>query len=123
MREIIFRGKRTDGGGWVWGSLIQEPHRTRIFTAKDDRSSSLREVLPETVGQFIGEVDKQGTKIFENDIVDFDWDFSNGFEKCREVVKFINGCFCVWESRTDIHVSALDCLVVGNLTDTPELLK
>jgi len=79
MRDIIFRGKRNYNGEWLEGSLIisnlgkpyiypkeiieQDGHHIRF----DDDGSFF--VDPETVGQFTGILDKNGVKIFENDII------------------------------------------------------
>lgn len=68
MREILFKGFRTDGGGWIEGDLLKG-------FAGDENSYTIRshdlyrEVFEDSLGQYTGEKDSKGNKIFENDIL------------------------------------------------------
>ena len=64
MREILFRGKRIDNGEWIEGSLWIIDKFYILTTA----NCVGFEVDPKSVGQYIGENDANGTKIFEDDI-------------------------------------------------------
>lgn len=86
MREILFRGKRIDNGEWVHGQYLKREYSgftdNSIWTPKGTIP-----VKPETISQFIGLTDKNGKKIFENDIVRWD-DMTNGERWRVAVVEF-----------------------------------
>ncbi len=100
MRQIKFRGKRVDNGEWVYGYLMQMHQPDRLFignwnniggeaTIKDELFSSYKEVIPETVGQFIGLLDKHENKIFEGDKVKMHQFLFDGNEHEKEVTGII----------------------------------
>lgn len=76
MRQIKFKAKRLDGKGWVEGSLIRSTTGIKERAYIVDNFSSMSDysvigVDPSTVCQFTGLKDKNGTPIYEGDIVTY----------------------------------------------------
>lgn len=145
MREILFKAKRIDNGEWIIGSLIQTPYlgsmRSWISSEQDDKTR-LRsistyqaewrafEVKTDTVCQYTGLTDKNGQKIWENDVVAY-WDTystENGYAEADCVGKVIwdneTLSFQVTERLSAESYEVLDeCSVIGNVFDNPELIN
>ena len=132
-REILFKAKRIDNGEWVEGqyAYITNPltedgkpikhlicNGTNIFNNLID---------PDTLCQYTGLTDKDGKKIWENDILRRDgyWDirieFENGVFMVRNTdkVQYINRVVYTPISIFDINVYE----VIGSIFDNPELLE
>lgn len=138
MREILFKAKK-DNGEWVEGCLIIDYVSGQYFIHQNGNSVNespkigeegcLRflafEIDPNTLCQFTGLTDKNGKKIWENDIVDTFEESSK--EILRNVVKFEDGCFKVFKEHylpMDLDsYEKTDLKVVDNIFDNPELLE
>ena len=136
MREILFRGKRIDNGKWVEGrygeyTLISGKSVPCISILNEVVCGSIcYDVEASTIGQFTGLTDKNGKKIFEGDICEFDNDEPDESERytnyaiqwdcvnCKYVV--VDGRNC--EDCLDIFF-AKHAEVIGNIYDNPELLE
>lgn len=132
MREILFRGKKVDNGEWVEGYYVYDEseqitehpaayiHHLNRHPCGWDLIPF--EVIPETVGQYTGLTDKNGTKIFEGDILTAH--FVSNRSKQHFKVIFENGAFLFDNGSVKVPVWDIYCLkIIGNIHDNPELLK
>lgn len=126
MREILFRGKRKDNGKWVYGNYAFTDNNGKRHFIFQNKAFEF-EVVPETVGQYTGLLDKNGKKIFEGDIlrvvyhpeqdVIIEWsDGSFGFRRANKPKDYVY-------SNTRYMQNAVGRLkIVGNIYDSPKLL-
>ena len=126
MREILFRGKgdkKYNDGVWYYGVPIRDFEGDwQICT-----DNSKRTVISETIGQYTGLADKNGTKIFEGDIVDVLYDVNYIGVAAERIgvfeVVFHNGSLMKQKGGVRYHFIPSDkCKVIGNIYDNPELL-
>lgn len=126
-REIKFRGKCTDNGEWVAGSLLQDDYGNCMIVGFIDHHEIWYSVSPETVGQFTGLRDRNGEDIYEGDILHI------GSSKKGKPVAYSNeyAAFGIQYPDRDFFPFAHDlqdisetCYeVIGNIHDNPELMK
>lgn len=122
MREILFRGKRVDNGEWIEGFYQEYPEG---YVHIQNTSNDWFPVIPETVGQFTGLLDKNGKKIFEGDILDTPrWVVSY----CADTNAGL-GMNAGWYIQRDNFTSWLELensewhVVLGNIHDNPDEIK
>lgn len=149
MREILFRGKRISDGTWVTGSIWIEEDKVfiigKIRYYPDTRDWDTMEyyenhphyttgkipVIPETVCQYTGLVDKNGNKVFEGDILKY-----TPRPNCEIYYKVIwhqeysRFAFVQWSTHkyplyelAEHEKAKYMCEVIGNVNDNPELLE
>lgn len=154
MREIEFRGKRLNVNKWEYGFFVQaldienKPIQNIIIKNWSNVSHIDGRVVQETykielntLGQYTGLKDKNGTKIFEGDIIRMHYFFQNydpltlgAFEDEGEMVgvvkcELLDGFYV--ETLDEHSIGYLQWVqepseeleILGNIYDNPELVK
>lgn len=139
MRDIKFRGKHKNpyGDKWVHGYYAMKDGRHVIIMPHvEDYIKSLNEPKPipqisvehiidvNTLGQYTGLHDKNGTEIYEGDILQILGGFyEQGFYEWNEIVcikDYIYDGFNLMMTINQIGDKSVE--VIGNIYDNPELL-
>ena len=137
MREIEFRGIGVKTGKWIYGSLLvlKSPSGKYAYCEIDANGDVICEVIPETVGQFTGLLDRNGKRIYEGDIMGRLFDDHNE----STIVVYKHGVLCAKTISKEEYrpLNTFECLgpvdvygsrnydftVYGNIHDNPELVK
>ncbi len=123
MRTIKFRAKRIDGV-WVIGGGIWTFRKETALFGEDEHGHPVVHIIdPETVGEFIGLLDKNSKEIYEGSI------FEN--QSGRGIIEWWpeHCCFGARKVGTDqmfiitSQGNTFATEIIGNIHDNPELLK
>ena len=138
MKEILFRAKSKCTDKWVYGSLISTGDYCCILESEEnvhpmdypylDSSlgtidGTLTPVIPKTVSQFTGFMDKDDVKVFEGDVFVHDgkWTYRVYWDEVR------HGFYATSDdpSETDYLGNFFEhnAKVIGNVYDDPEYLN
>lgn len=143
MREILFRGQtrkkgeivKMDGspvpGNWVYGGICQGSGDYSIIYGQA-KESTIDEYVPiekyvvysESIGEYTGLNDKNGTKIFEGDICTIireDGYFEVMYDKMDAKYVFVDPVESLMFDMDTINSCELE--IIGNIFDNPELLE
>ena len=132
MREILFKAKRIDNGEWVEGCYLLSNEKHFIYAEYIEHYCMpviiKAEIDPETLCQFTGLCDKNGNKIWENDILMAHLDESYPEDATYETVEWgVAGWVGHEAGSTDReYLGEFDIKhfeVVGNIFDNKELLQ
>lgn len=119
MREYLFRGIILHPtiilNGWFYGDLIH--FADGLVAIRQQETGEIQHVISETIGQFTGLLDKNGTQVFEGDkariaqtTCNFEIHALVVYEDSRFLLKSLN-------TGTAWDIEAIEFEVIGNIHD------
>lgn len=132
MREILFKAKREDNGEWVEGYYRRIPCMGMLEHYIMPRNPKNRmeqyAIDPDTLCQYTGLTDKNGKKIWENDIVQA---WSEGSNAIGKVIRRVDGLYIMYPAYQKKEFWGVypnkngktTVEVIGNIFDNEELLE
>lgn len=121
MREILFKAKSISTGEWVYGNYaFTDTNGEQHFIFQNKAFE--HEVDKDTICQFTGLTDKNGNKIWENDIVDTH-NRGVGYSRLEKVIYENGGFFPISTHGWECEPDADEIEVIGNVFDNKELLE
>lgn len=137
-REILFKAKSGVSGKWVEGLVFNAGNIQYIYTKpkSDGSRQEIYEVDPDTICQYTGLTDKNGKKIWENDIIKYHFgDYYapvkfGEYQSCFDSTTTCHvGFYVDWDEKRDFRkdlgywIKMVDAEVVGNIHDKSEQQK
>lgn len=131
MRETLFKAKRKDNGEWVEGYYRADPDLDthyicgwNYYASENglEREPFEEEIDPDTLCQYTGLNDKNGKRIWENDIIELPGE--DGYFVCEwqeDTARFVlngEGLTVDFDNYWSYEVE-----VIGNIFDNPDLLE
>ena len=126
--EIEFRGRNKNTGEWHYGSLVVQTNGLSYIVYDFDH---IELVESESVGQYTGIKDRNGNKIYKDDIIEnkvyggiakIVWGLPNQ-HYCGWTIEWIRDSQMSSKTALLYYKNLENCEVIGNIYDNPELLE
>ena len=118
MREILFRAKTKATKEWTYGHFAKQYDVPQIYAGNGHEC-----IYEDTLCQYTGLTDKNGTKIFEGDVVRYGDTIHKVVFEQRNGTAYFGLVYSPIETLPFGHYQDLRQLeVIGNIYDNPELI-